>query len=146
MMPVSVDTFDTLDAAALAAEHACESMSFHSGNEFGGVLLERDGKYVYSIAQTSGLAAHLDIRASFTSEYRLVGLYHTHPKGFDGEVTRWFSVEDVRVATTLRVPSYIGIEYEHGDVRKFIPGATHTTPETSPGFPSGKIALGEVVK
>jgi Domain of unknown function (DUF4329) len=144
-MPVSVDSYPTLDAAALAAESACESMSWHSGNEFGGVLLERDGRYVYSIAQTSGLASHLDIRASFTSEYKLVGLYHTHPQGFDGEVTRWFSVEDVRVATTLRVPSYIGIEYEH-DVRKFIPGATRTTLETSPGFPSGRIALGEVVK
>jgi hypothetical protein len=146
VMPVSVDSFDTLDQAALAAEHACESMSFHSGNEFGGVLLERDGRYVYSLAQTSGMPSHFELRASFTSEYKLVGLYHTHPQGFDGEVTRWFSVEDVRVANTLKVPSYIGVEYEHGDVRKFTPGKTATTTERAAGYVMGKIALGEVIK
>jgi hypothetical protein len=146
MMPVSVDSFDTLDQAAVAAEQSCESMSWHSGNEFGGVLLERDGKYVYSIAQTSGLASHFELRATFTSEYKLVGLYHTHPQGFDGEVTRWFSVEDVRVANTLKVPSYIGVEYERGGVRKFTPGKTATTSEPRAGFPSGRIALGEVIK
>ena len=44
MMPVSV-AYDTLDNAAVAAEQSCEDMSWDSGYEFGGVLLERDGKF-----------------------------------------------------------------------------------------------------
>ena len=45
MIPTPIDTlpFDTLDQAAVAAEQACEKISFDSGYEFGGVLLERDG-------------------------------------------------------------------------------------------------------
>ena len=52
MIPTPIDTvgYETLDAAALAAEQATEKISFDSGYEFGGVLLERDGKFYYTIA------------------------------------------------------------------------------------------------
>ena len=140
MMPVSV-AYDTLDNAAVAAEQSCEDMSWHSGYEFGGVLLERDGKFYYSIAQTSRNDVHIDIRFSFTTDYHFVGLYHTHPGNKGEEYTRWFSDADTRAADVHHVPSYIGIQYEHGAVRKYIPGFTRHENGLE-----GHIALGEVVK
>ena len=138
MTPVSV-AYDTLDSAAVAAEQSCEDMSWHSGYEFGGVLLERDGKFYYSIAQTSRNNAHIEIRYSFTTDYNFVGLYHTHPG--NKEYARWFSDADTRTADVHHVVSYIGIEYEQGAVRKYIPGVTRHENGLE-----GYIALGEVVK
>ena len=137
------EPYDSRDTAAVAAEQSCEQMSWHSGFEFGGVLLEREGKFYYTVAQTSHLPTHLDLHVSFTSEYKFAGIYHTHP-GKD-EIDRWFSTEDVRVADVFRVPSYIGIEYEHGDVRRYTPGATEVQCEPRNGLSLEcyKIALGE---
>ena len=145
MIPTSIDTlpFDTLDQAAVAAEQACEKISFDSGYEFGGVLLERDGKYYYTIASTSKDPTHFEIRAAFPSTYKLAGLYHTHP-GTD-EDSRWFSPEDLRVAGVLRVPSYIGVQFENGAVRRFTTGM-HTEIEPNANYKQGRIALGEIVK
>jgi proteasome lid subunit RPN8/RPN11 len=146
MIPTPIDTlpFDTLDQAAVAAEQACEKISFDSGYEFGGVLLERDGKYYYTIASTSKDPTHFEIRAAFPSTYKLAGLYHTHP-GTDAD-SRWFSPEDVRVAGVLRVPSYIGVQFENGAVRRFTTGM-HTEIEPNANYyKHGRIALGEIVK
>jgi len=145
MIPTPIDTlpFDTLDQAAVAAEQACEKISFDSGYEFGGVLLERDGKYYYTIATTSKLPDHFEIRAAFPSTYKLAGLYHSHP-GTDAD-SRWFSPEDVRVAGVLRVPSYIGVQFENGAVRRFTTGM-HTEIEPNANYKQGRIALGEIVK
>ena len=144
MIPTSIDTlpFDTLDQAAVAAEQACEKISFDSGYEFGGVLLERDGKYYYTIASTSKDPTHFEIRAAFPSTYNLAGLYHSHP-GTNAD-SRWFSPEDVRVAGVLRVPSYIGVQFENGAVRRFTTGM-HTEIEPNANYKQGRIALGEIV-
>lgn len=148
MIPTPIDTlaYDTLDQCAIAAEQATEQISFHSGYEFGGVLLEKDGKFYYTIAGTSKQPTHFELRVGFPSTYHMVGLYHTHPQGTEGETSRWFSVEDVRVAKTLRVPSYIGVEYEQGAVRRYIPNVTRTGPEMNAHYSRGQIALGEIVK
>ena len=145
MIPTPIDTiaYDTLDAAALAAEQATEQISYDSGYEFGGVLLERDGKFYYTIAQTNKDTTHFELRVSFPSTYRLAGLYHSHP-GTE-ESARWFSPEDVRVAGVLRVPSYIGVQFEGGAVRKFVTGM-HTEAEMNANYKPGRIALGELVK
>jgi proteasome lid subunit RPN8/RPN11 len=145
MIPTPIDTlpFDTLDQAAVAAEQACEKISFDSGYEFGGVLLERDGKYYYTIASTSKDPTHFEIRAAFPSTYKLAGLYHSHPG--TNEESRWFSPEDVRVAGVLRVPSYIGVQFENGAVRRFTTGM-HTEIEPNANYKQGRIALGEIVK
>jgi hypothetical protein len=135
-----IDTpYLTMDAAGLAAEAACEPISWHSGYEFGGLILEKDGKFYYTPAQTSKIKNHTDLRVSFTSDYHFVAIYHTHPG--HAETDRWFSDVDTRAATVHRVASYIGIEYEHGAVRKFIPGVTHVQHSLE-----GDIALGEIVK
>jgi proteasome lid subunit RPN8/RPN11 len=141
--PIDIVGYETLDAAALAAEQATEKISYDSGYEFGGVLLERDGKFYYTIAGTSKDPTHFDIRVGFTSQYRLAGIYHTHPGKED--TSRWFSPEDVRVAGVLRVPSYIGVQFEGGAVRKFVTGM-HTEAEMNANYKPGRIALGEVVK
>lgn len=148
MIPPPIDTvgYETLDAAALAAEQATEKISFDSGYEFGGVLLERDGKFYYTIAGTSKDPTHLELRVGFPSTYHMVGLYHTHPAGHEGETSRWFSPEDIRVAKTLRVPSYIGVQYEQGAVRKYIPNVSRTESEMRADYPRGLISLGETVK
>jgi hypothetical protein len=131
------EPYDTLDAAALAAEAACAPISFHSGFEFGGAVIERGGKFYFTRATTSHSPQHIDLRVAFSSDYKLAALYHTHPGTHESD--RWFSTADVQAANTFRVPSYIAIQYENGDVRRHTPGITpieHTaTGET--------IALGD---
>jgi hypothetical protein len=140
MIALSADNFDSLDAAAIAAEQACEQISFHSGYEFGGVILERGGRFYYTIAQTSKKTNHLDLRASFTSDYHFAAIYHTHPGTH--ETDRWFSTADVQAANAHRVVSYIGVQFEQGAVRRYTPNVTKITVTYS----GEVIALGEVVE
>lgn len=138
MLDALSTAFDTIDNAGLAAEQACEQESFASGYEYGGVLLEREGRFYYTVAQTSHMPTHIDLRVHFTGDYHLVGAYHTHPGSRPTDA--WFSNEDTRVASALHLQaSYIGIQYEHGAVRRFTPGITHIE------IRSG-IALGDLVK
>jgi hypothetical protein len=130
--------YDSMDAAAVAAEQATEPASFLSGYEYGGLLLEKNGKFFYTAATTSHSTTSCNLGAAFTSDYKFVALWHTHPG--QHETSRWFSDADTAAATRLKVVSYIGIEFEKGAVRKFVPGAN-----PAPDILYGKIVLGELV-
>jgi hypothetical protein len=128
-----------MDQAAVAAEHSCEQMSWDSGWEFGGIILTKDGKYYFTPAQTSKLPSHLDLRVSYTTDYKFVGIYHTHPGSH--EMDRWFSTADTQAALSQHVASYIGIQYERGLIRRFTPGQTHVVIN----YQGEHIARGDVV-
>jgi proteasome lid subunit RPN8/RPN11 len=133
--------YDSLDQAAVAALYSCEKMSWDSGWEFGGIVLTKDGKYYFTPAQTSKLEAHFDLHVAYSTEYKLVGIYHTHPGRF--ETSRWFSTQDIQTAGALRVEaSYIGVQYENGAVRRFVPGKDRITIN----YQGEHISLGSVME
>jgi hypothetical protein len=118
---LSTDSFDTLDAAALAAEAAAMPLSDHF--EYGGVLIERAGRYYYTLPVTSGSNKELALRFSLPGDVKLAASFHTHPKY--GDCDNYFSPTDVDAATRMRLPSYIGALID-GSIHRFVPGRTRT--------------------
>jgi proteasome lid subunit RPN8/RPN11 len=120
-LPVQPQAFDTLDDAAKAAEAV--AMPLSASFEYGGVILEHDGRYYFTQPVTSHERTHLTSAAAIPNGYHLAALFHSHP-GSDG-VGAFFSTTDVSTAEALHVPSYIGVLAD-GTVRRFRPGITPT--------------------
>jgi hypothetical protein len=121
LTPISDVVSDTQDAAAKAA--LAIALPLSRTNEFGGVILQKDGKFYFTVPYTIHDTAHFQITARFTSDYKFVAIYHTHP-GYNSE-SRVFSGDDVDVATRLHKISYIGLVQDN-TVRVFVPGVTRT--------------------
>jgi proteasome lid subunit RPN8/RPN11 len=129
-------TFPTMDAAAIAAETAA---MINTRYEFGGCIFTTpDGLFHYTVAQTSNNPNHIKVKCSFAGH--LVAIYHTHPGNVSSD--RYFSEDDVDVASRMKVPSYIGVSFDK-TVHKFVPGVTHTERSRENGR---QITLGEVIK
>jgi hypothetical protein len=126
--------YETLNDAAKAAEAV--AMPLSKVYEYGGVLVERNGKFFFTDPVTSGRVGEIKVRALIPAGSHLAALYHTHPGNGCG---RLFSREDVETATGMRLPSYIGAVAD-GSVRLFAPGMPKT-----PSVCHGAFSAGEVI-
>jgi len=136
-----VDTsvaFESVEAAATAGEVAAYAAS--QSKEFAGVIVNIDGKFYISTPVSSGQEGHFSLAIRLTASQHLVALYHSHPSNgsADGIKSQSFSSDDVTVAKTLKVTSYIGVQYDH-TLRAFTPGVTHASLGVSDGDVIGKF-------
>lgn len=126
--------YSSADEAAKAAEAA--AMPLSRVYEFGGVIVERNGRFFYTTPTTSGRTGEVKIRALIPVGARLAGLYHTHPGDSCGE---FFSTEDVSTAMQMKLPSYIGV-LSDGSVRRFVPGQAYpATANICHGASAGEV-------
>jgi proteasome lid subunit RPN8/RPN11 len=130
--------YPTMDMCAQAAEQSIRLVSFGHHEEWVGIILEKDGWYYYSQAQTQHQNARSQFHLAYSMQYRVVASYHTHP-GIE-EAARWFSTVDIKTAESVPMVSYILDEYD-GSVHRFIPGTDHVTVTVD----GERIALGTVL-
>jgi len=103
---VNGSQWSTMNAAAVYALHKAEKMS--SDYEYGGVIVEGNGHYSFSIPNTDNEVAKVLIDTHINPEtgYKVVALYHTHPCNPD-YIQRYFSLPDTATAIYQSVESYI---------------------------------------
>ena len=114
--------------------------------EYGGVVVERGGRYFYTMPVTAHRGTELAFRILIPKDAHVVGMYHTHPRGRiylgDVDALAYFSSNDIAIARSLGVVSYIAEECDH-TVRMFDPSAAqnrHLEPgRRSPGVQVGKV-------
>jgi len=114
--------------------------------EYGGVVVERSGRYFYTTPVTSHVGTELAFRILIPMDAHIVGMYHTHPRGhinlLDIDALGYFSSNDIAIARSLGVVSYIAEECDR-TVRMFDPSAArnrHLEPgRRSPGVQVGKV-------
>jgi hypothetical protein len=121
-LPVAAITdspaFDSVDAAALAALERI-TQPFGS-DEKGGAIIERDHRFFYTSAVSSGSPSNIQYVLKKKQTDILVGIYHTQPSGFL-QRNDTFSHDDMNVAKTLKVVSFIAAE--SGAIRRFDPAS-----------------------
>jgi hypothetical protein len=106
----------TVEAAACAALETALPLSTHV--EYGGAILHVDGGFCCTRPVTSKRANAIRFRLFVTPDARLAALYHTHPTSVRSASR--FSPTDKRVATKVRVRSFLGSD-RSGRVRVFDP-------------------------
>jgi len=88
--------------------------------EYAGVIYEKDGKIHYTPPATNKERADVKVTVKYPKGAKLLGLYHTHPKGKYSEI---ISETDINVAKELGIPYYMG-HFETGDVKVYEHGKT----------------------
>jgi proteasome lid subunit RPN8/RPN11 len=113
--------FDTMDMAATEALKECIKLS--TKFEYGGVILEWNGKFYFTNPITSKSDKEIGtFRIAFYKGSKVVGLYHTHPPGFNSDI---FSSSDVKFADDKSWVSYIAVINESKSrVLRYTPGKT----------------------
>lgn len=111
--------YASLNEAAKAAEKVAIGLSVKDGNEWGGLLLLRNGSFYFTDPITDGSRQGVGVRAKIPGDAKVVGGYHTHP-GLGNCASR-FSSADVDISRHMGVPEYIGVVHD-GSIRRFIPG------------------------
>jgi proteasome lid subunit RPN8/RPN11 len=74
--------------------------------EFGGAIYIQNGKYHFTSGATSYDYSSYDIKIEIPKGTKIVALYHTHP---DEDLNDMFSSPDIKMATFMKVRSYIGV-------------------------------------
>jgi proteasome lid subunit RPN8/RPN11 len=141
--PASAEDFTAVDDAALAALRS--AMKHTDCHEYAGAVIERDGSYFF----TQPAASHSDtfeLHIRLAQGEHLAAIYHTHPRCRVDEESTYFSPDDVATAKALRVPSYIGVLFDHS-VRRFNCATDQTVNYTPPGQRQtfGRSAVGDVI-
>jgi len=94
--------------------------------EYGGVVVERSGRYFYTTPVTAHMGTELAFRILMPKDAHIVGMYHTHPRGHinlrDIDALAYFSSNYIAIARSLGVVSYIAEECDR-TVRMFDPSA-----------------------
>lgn len=133
--------FDSQDAAAHAL---ADKFGSHDNAETAGVLFKTPkGKYVYSTTMP-GTGDHFELRAAMPKGHSLAGIVHSHPS--DEPSSQVFSPDDLHIADSLKVPSYVRFLHD-SSTRVYTPGKTQLQSMTMPGqakFPV-KVAKGDDV-
>jgi hypothetical protein len=100
-LPPIPELYPSRDRAVLAAFADIASAAPY---EWSGVIVERDGRYGFTLPVTSGRKYDVSIVTSIPKSFRIVALYHTHPCGAH---TDRFSHTDVQLAVREKLPLYI---------------------------------------
>jgi hypothetical protein len=114
--------------------------------EYGGAVVERGGGYFYTTPVTAHMGTELAFRILIPKDAHIVGMYHTHPRGHihlgDIEALAYFSSNDIAIARSLGVVSYIAEECAR-TVRMFDPSAPQNR-HLEPGRRSLGVQVGNV--
>lgn len=129
----------TLLMTALAALHP---LADHDGchEQAGVILAEPDGSF-RATAPVTGDESHFTLRVLIRSDEHVAAIYHTHPLCGETKTDAFFSPNDVEVADTLKVPSFIWVAYD-ASLREYMPGKSALT--SAPKL-RGRIATGDVL-
>jgi hypothetical protein len=93
--------------------------------EAGGIYTENN-KYFYTSPASNQREASFDVKIEFPPKTTLVALYHTHPLS---KLNMYVSPEDVYVADTMKLDSFIGIIRVYNPrIIEYIPGKSSTFP------------------
>lgn len=92
------------------------------GEQAGVIMQAPDGKY-YNTSPIASNHDHFGLRVQLQQGWKIAGVYHTHPGNDD--LGQYFSPNDIAVAESLKVPSYVRFQKD-GSVRKYVPGQTTT--------------------
>jgi hypothetical protein len=111
--------FDSMDAAASEALENCSKIS--DKKEYGGVILEMNGRYYYTSFISGSDKEIGSFKIALWKGSKVVGLYHTHPIGFNSDI---FSSEDVKFADEKNWTSYVGVLGNHLRIIRYVPGKT----------------------
>jgi hypothetical protein len=133
--------FDTADAAAHALASSFGGDS--GGLETAGVIYQcPDGKFRYSTS-IGGRDDSFELAAQIPKGYTLAAIVHTHPgKDAQGQV---FSPNDLKVAQSLKLPSYVRFLNDNS-LRRYVAGQTPTQSMNINGARFGsKVARGDPV-
>lgn len=138
------------DAAAfISAEDAAiaglrEAMPRSRRYEYGGAVLERDGRFYFTAPVTNRRRAHIAFSVVVPARHRIAAIFHTHPD-HDTEGEK-FSTNDVSQAKELNVVSYLGVLADR-TVRVYDPLNMPTQRHREPGslVGRGEVAAGRVV-
>jgi hypothetical protein len=107
-----------------SAKSVLDTLTDDSRGEQAGVILQSpDGKYYSTTPIASADHNHFGMRVQLQKGWKISGIYHTHPGNDD--LGQYFSTNDLAVAESLKVPSYIRFQSD-GSVRKYTPGQTKT--------------------
>lgn len=134
--------YASVDDAARASLRL--AMSLSRIHEYGGVILESEGRYYFTEPVTNGRTGKIRFTAMVPSTHRIAAVYHTHPD--EGEDTLKFSSDDVAQARSLGLRSYIGA-LRDGSIRVFDPATMRVYRRPRPGskISGGAIADGELL-
>jgi proteasome lid subunit RPN8/RPN11 len=114
--------YSSADDAAVAMLQIAMSETKSSDYEYGGFVVVNGDKYYASLPVTDKDTDRVDYIAKVPADYKIVAIYHTHPKGFKSEQ---YSGVDVQTSKNLQVNSYLGVIADRS-IRIFIPGFTST--------------------
>lgn len=104
------------DAVRIAMMKALRAGS--DDKEWGGAIFQRGNEFYASDPQSSGGKYGIGVHAKRDQpDDILSAIYHTHPKG---KYSERFSPDDVRVAQSMKVPSFVGVA-QNGNVIAFDP-------------------------
>ena len=124
-----------------AAENALADANRHIGVEYGGVIYEIAGKFYYSDPVTTNDNQAVTFRIRLQHDAHIVALFHTHPKGQNNDQ---FSECDIKMARTLKVPSYIVIQ-DTQQIKVFRTGVDPVYEERVGGEPDILWAAGKKI-
>lgn len=115
--------FDTMDAAAIAAEEMVVHKTISV--EQAGAIYELGGKFYFTAPASNEGGDYFHVAVQFPVGAKFVGLYHDHPYAENNDM---FSFPDVLTANQLHVTSYIAVIREGGKshILKYVPGVTAT--------------------
>ena len=143
--------YDTEQNAVKAALSIANEKAI--GVEFGGAIIKRNGSFFYTDAVTTNDMSKVSFRVLKTHDSEIVAIYHIHPKTTvnnsdskaDDNASRFFSNEDVQVATKMNVHSYIFVQIDNS-THEFVPGVSHTTIVKNEATNSlDKLSAGEII-
>jgi hypothetical protein len=118
-IPANATPYTTMDEAAVAALRIAvpQSQKF----EFAGCLFTDQSKFYFTVPVHSGSEDSFKAACLAPGNFKLVGLFHTHPIGAEYGV----SAPDIKLAKQLNVTSYVAF-IEQNQAVKYIPGRSHT--------------------
>lgn len=108
-----------LDTAATAALQAATKVS--TSVEEAGALYELNGLFYYTSPASNAADAQFNIRIAFPQGAKLIGLYHTHPAAPNNDM---FSPNDLDIANSMHVTSYIAVMGQNIKVLRYTPGVS----------------------
>lgn len=131
--------FSSVDQCGVAM--TAIALSETSNYEFGGFcIIGGDGGIYASDPITSKSTDTIQYHALIPQGSKLAAVYHTHPSG---EYTDVYSDIDVKTASALKVPSYLGI-VDDKTVRRFVAG--EKTDRCPNGSSDGDCADGTILE
>lgn len=133
---MNTETYETKEAAATAAVQYALTQEQANTWEYAGCIVRVDDRFTFTMPTTDRDSQNSTFQCAGVSH--IVAFYHTHPNSkFSMDVNNLdaknrenfakFSPEDIRVAKTYKIPSFIGVDTGTTvTIKVYIAGQTKT--------------------